>query len=181
MGQGHRKVTTNPIDRFELLRRLNGAEDHDPELARCSKLGATAGKRRGELSVRRDRLRLDRAELVVDTAINDADGIVVEKPTKTHPNPAVSLDPVTISLLREHLADMDQRAATCGVTVAEDGFVQSRPRLPNPDATRAHDPPHAPTTHGPRHPPRRVRRHHPCATQLDQHRADGRRVQPGAP
>ena len=82
--------------------------------------------RRGELSgLRRDRLRLDRGELLVDTAINDAGGTVVEKPTKTKRNRSVSLDPVTIGLLRQHLADMDQRAATCGVTVAEDGFVFS--------------------------------------------------------
>ena len=82
--------------------------------------------RRGELSgLRRNRLRLDRNELVVDTAINDAGGIVVEKSTKTKRNRCVSLDPVTIGLLRQHLADMDQRAATCGVTVAEDGFVFS--------------------------------------------------------
>ncbi|MFN0091574.1 MAG: tyrosine-type recombinase/integrase [Acidimicrobiales bacterium] len=143
-GQRHHKVPVNPVDRFELptsssapkptatpeldelLRLLNGAEDHDPELAPVLKLGATTGMRRGELSgLRRDRLRLDRRELVVDTAINDAGGIVVEKPTKTKRNRTVSLDPVTISLLRQHLADMDQRAAICAVTVPEDGFVFS--------------------------------------------------------
>ena len=143
-GKRHCKVTTNPVDRFELptsssspkptatpeldelLRLLNGADDHDPELAPVLKLGATTGMRRGELSgLRRNRLRLERGELLVDTAINDAGGIVVEKPTKTKRNRTVSLDPATISLLREHLADMDQRAATCGVTVAEDGFVFS--------------------------------------------------------
>ena len=143
-GKRHHKVTTNAVERFELptstrspkptatpeldelLRLLNGAEDHDAELAPVLKLSATTGMRRGELAgLRRDRLRLDRGELVVDTAINDAGGIVVEKPTKTNRHRTVSLDPVTISLLREHLADMDQRAATCGVAVAEDGFVFS--------------------------------------------------------
>ena len=101
-GKRHGMVTQNPVDGFELptslrsprttntpeigdlLRLLNGADEHEPLLAPVLKLGATTGIRRGELAgLRRDRLHLDRLEVVVDTAINDAGGGVVEKPTKT--------------------------------------------------------------------------------------------------
>ena len=49
----------------------------------------------------------------------------VQLGAKTKRNRTVSLDPATVGLLRQHLADMDERAATCGVTVTEDGFVFS--------------------------------------------------------
>ncbi len=143
-GKRHGKVTSNPVDGFELptsthtprhttapeldelLRLLATAEEHDELLAPVLTLGATTGLRRGELSgLRRDRLHLDRHELIVDTAINDAGGIVVEKQTKTRSSRAVSLDEATVDLLREHLAEMDARAALCGTTVASNGFVFS--------------------------------------------------------
>ena len=143
-GKRHRKVTSNPVDGFELppgahtphhttapelddlLRILATADAHDEMLAPVLKLAASTGLRRGELSgLRRDRLHLERQELIVDTAINDAGGIVVEKQTKTRSSRAVSLDGATVDLLRQHLAEMDTRAAACGATVALDGFVFS--------------------------------------------------------
>ena len=143
-GKRHRKVTSNPVDGFELppdartprhttapelddlLRLLATAAEHDEMLAPVLKLAATTGLRRGELSgLRRNRLHLDRHEFIVDTAINDAGGIVVEKHTKTRRSRAVNLDEATVELLRGHLAEMDARAAACGTSVAPDGFVFS--------------------------------------------------------
>jgi len=144
-GKRHRKVTSNPVDGFELppgthtsrhatapeldalLRLIATAAEHDEVLAPIVKLGASTGLRRGERSgLRRgDRLHLDRHEFIVDTAINDAGGIVVEKQTKTRSSRAVSLDGATVDLLRQHLAEMDARAAACGTSVASNGFVFS--------------------------------------------------------
>jgi integrase len=143
-GKRDRKVSSNPVDRFELpksvqsrkpsktpelgdlLRLLSGADEHDPCLAPVLKLGATTGMRRGELAgLRRDRLRLNGRELVVDTAVNDAGGVIVEKRTKTQRDRVVSIDDATVAMLRTHLADMDHRARLCGTTVSANAFVFS--------------------------------------------------------
>ena len=119
------RVTTAPeID--ELLRLLDAADEHDEILSPVLKLGATTGLRRGELSgLRRDRLHLDRAELTVDAAINDAGGVVVEKQTKTRSRRTVALDTATVAFLREHLKEMDDRANVLRTTVAPNAYVFS--------------------------------------------------------
>ncbi|MEZ5244588.1 MAG: tyrosine-type recombinase/integrase [Acidimicrobiales bacterium] len=143
-GRRHHKVATNPVAGFELpisskaprttatpeveelLRILDGADEHDPDIAPILKLAATTGMRRGELAgLRRDRLHLDRNELVVDTAVNDAGGTIVIKPTKTKQSRVVSLDVGTIAMLAAHRDQMNQRAAECGVQIPVDGFVFS--------------------------------------------------------
>ena len=150
-GKRHGKVTSNPLIGFEipaskhtprpttapeiedLLRLLDIADEHDEILAPVLKLGATTGLRRGELSgLRRNRLNLDRQQLTVDTAINDAGGVVVEKQTKTRSRRSVTLDSVTVDLLREHLKAMDDRAELLHTTVAPDAFVFSL----DPDCAR---------------------------------------------
>ncbi len=139
-GRRHNRVGTNPVIGFELpggtkTRRttvtpeldelvtiLNGADEHHPDLSPILNLAATTGMRRGELAgLRRDRLHLDRHELIVDTAVNDAGGVVVIKPTKTRQSRTVSLDTATIAVIRSQLAEMDERASICGAEVAPDG------------------------------------------------------------
>jgi integrase len=143
-GKRHRKVNSNPVGGFELptsthtprhttapeldelLRLLTMAAEHDEVLAPVLKLGASTGLRRGELSgLRRHRVHLDWHTLIVDTASNDAGGIVVEKQTRTRSRRAANLDDTTVDLLRQHLAEMDTRAAACGTSVVSNGFVFS--------------------------------------------------------
>ena len=118
--------TTSTPELDELLSILDGAVEHDQDLAPVLTLAATTGMRRGELAgLRRDRVRLDKGELIVDSAINDAGGIVVHKSTKTRQSRVVSLDPATVEFLRGHHVAMDKRAAEVGETIADDGFVFS--------------------------------------------------------
>ena len=122
----HVKREVIPPEVEELISLLNGANEHDIDLAPVLALAATTGMRRGELSgLRRDRLDLDRGRLRVDNAVNDAGGIVVEKSTKTHQARWLSLDPATVAMLRAHMASMDERAAACGGTLAPDCFLYS--------------------------------------------------------
>ena len=122
----HVPKETVPPELDELLRLLDGADEHDPELAPVLKLGATTGMRRGELcGLRRDRVDLDRSEITVDRAVNDAGGTVVEKATKTKKTRKVSIDPASAAMLADHLAAMDRRAAAFGAQVADDAFVFS--------------------------------------------------------
>jgi integrase len=143
-GRRHNKVAINPVAEFELpvssrapkttatpevdelLRLLDGADEHDPDIAPILRLAATTGMRRGELAgLRRDRLNLERSELVVDTAVNDAGGTVVIKPTKTKQSRAVSLDLGTVAMIAGHLQQMNERADKCGVEIPLDAFVFS--------------------------------------------------------
>ncbi|MDG2027709.1 MAG: tyrosine-type recombinase/integrase [Acidimicrobiales bacterium] len=143
-GRRHNKVAVNPVAGFELpvsskapkttatpeveelLRILDGADKHDSDIAPILKLAATTGMRRGELAgLRRDRVQLSRNELIVDTAVNDAGGTIVVKPTKTKQSRVVSLDVGTIEMLSTHLDRMSERATECGVEIPPDGFVFS--------------------------------------------------------
>jgi integrase len=144
-GRRHQKVSINPVTGFELptstkaprptvapeldelLRLLDGADEHDPDLAPVLKLAATTGMRRGELSgLRRNRLHLHGNELLVTTVVNDAGGkVTIKEATKNRRNRPVSLDQGTITMLTGHLQQMDQRASECSVEIPDDGFVFS--------------------------------------------------------
>ncbi len=115
-----------PPEVEELIALLNGAVEHTPDIAPVLSLAATTGMRRGELSgLRRSGLDLSGGRLLVERAVSDAGGVVVEKGTKTHQTRWVSLDPTTAELLVRHVEAMDDRAALAGARMAEDPFVFS--------------------------------------------------------
>ncbi|MDQ4069892.1 MAG: tyrosine-type recombinase/integrase, partial [Actinomycetota bacterium] len=121
--QSHEVV---PPEVEDLVGLLNAAADRIPDVAPVLSLAATTGMRRGELSgLRRSSLDLKGGRLLVDRAVTDAGGKVVEKGTKTHQTRWVSLDPATVELLARHLEEMDSRAALAGAEVADDAFVFS--------------------------------------------------------
>ena len=185
-GKRHRKVTSNPVDGFELptsthtprhttapeldelLRLLATADEHDELLAPVLKLAATTGLRRGELSgLRRDRLHLDRQELIVDTAINDAGGIVVEKQTKDEEQP--SSQP-----RRGHRRSTPTAPCRDGYSGSRlwnqrcPGWfrVQPRPNVQHSPAPGTAHPPHAPTAQRARPHRQQLRRHNPRTTPV---------------
>jgi integrase len=121
--QAHEVV---PPEVEELVALLNAAAERIPDVAPVLSLAATTGMRRGELSgLRRTSIDLNRARLLVERAVSDAGGRVVEKGTKTHQTRWVSLDPATVDLLARHVREMDERAAEAGAEVADDAFVFS--------------------------------------------------------
>jgi integrase len=115
-----------PPEVEELVSLLNGAAERTPDIAPVLSLAATTGMRRGELSgLRRSSLDLANARLLVERAVSDAGGQVVEKGTKTHQTRWVSLDAATVDLLTRHLQEMGERAREAGASVAADAFVFS--------------------------------------------------------
>jgi integrase len=119
-----RKTVAPEADELRLL--LSQAQAFDPEFAQVLILAATTGMRRGELSgLRRDRLLLARGELCVERSISEIEGVLEDKPTKNSQSRIIKLDPATLTFLRAHLARMDERAGSCDLTVADDGFVFS--------------------------------------------------------
>lgn len=99
MRRAGRKVTVPP-ELDELLRLLDGADEHDPDFAPVLALGATTGMRRGELcGLEQDRIGSGRCEPTVDRAGDDAGGTVAQKATKPKRIRKVSVDLTTAAVL----------------------------------------------------------------------------------
>jgi integrase len=115
-----REHTPPEVEQLSLL--LEAAVEVVPDVAPLLTLGAVTGMRRGELvTVRRSRVRVDQGQLVVDAA---SDGKRV-KPTKTRKERTVAIDSATVQMLQRHCAQMDERAALCGLEIGPDAFVFS--------------------------------------------------------
>ena len=90
-------------------------------------LAMTTGARRGELcALRWDHLDLDGAVLIIRSSIAQDGSRTWEKDTKTHQQRRITLDPMTVALLRAYRQHCEQDAATVGVPIARDGRVFSR-------------------------------------------------------
>ncbi|MDP9441089.1 MAG: tyrosine-type recombinase/integrase [Actinomycetota bacterium] len=109
-----------PPEVAELSLLLHEAVEVAPEIAPLLVLGAVTGMRRGELvGLRRSRIRWDERRLVVDTAMS---GKRV-KSTKTRKERSLFLDDATITMLRRHCDEVDERAQLVGATLDPDPFV----------------------------------------------------------
>jgi hypothetical protein len=115
-----REHTPPEVEQLSLF--LATAVEVVPDIAPLLTLGAVTGMRRGELvTVRRSRVRHEQGQLVVDAA---SDGKRV-KPTKTRKERTVAVDAATVQMLQRHCAQMDERAALCGLEIGPDAFVFS--------------------------------------------------------
>jgi integrase len=118
----HVATEHTPPEVEQLCRYLSTAVEVVPDVAPVLALGAVTGMRRGELmGIRRSRLFPADGRVRVDVA---TDGKKV-KATKTRRERDVSVDTETMAMLLRHCAQMDERAALCGVQVAPDAFVFS--------------------------------------------------------
>ncbi|WP_344314829.1 tyrosine-type recombinase/integrase [Fodinicola feengrottensis] len=106
---------------------LDGGGHEDPDFGTYVWLAMISGARRGELcAVRRKNIDLDRGVLVLRRAVaKDENDELYIKDTKTHQRRHIVLDAVTVDILREHLARLDERADQLKVAVSPEAFVFS--------------------------------------------------------
>jgi len=116
-----------PPEPVEVTRIIHAARETNPALAVALRLAAATGMRRGEVvALRWSAIDLDRAVLTVRRGIvEDDEGNLVEKSTKTHAVRRLALDVGTVDILREHRTSVEKVAAELGVKLARDSFVFS--------------------------------------------------------
>ena len=122
-----------PPSPAELGRLLDAAAEDDLEFWTYLRLAASSGARRSQVcGLRWSDLDLDVGMATFARAVVDGlDGLVV-KDGKTHRAYVVALDSDTVEVLRRHRDASRERAAVCGVSLADRGFVFSF----DPDGTR---------------------------------------------
>ena len=120
----HEVTPPNPVDVARLIALAN---ETNPSLGCFLRLAATSGARRGELcALRWKHVDLDGAVLLVERSIvEDRNGELVEKDTKTHAARRLRLDAGTVGRLRQHRADSERLAPGLQRIVNVDDFVFS--------------------------------------------------------
>jgi integrase len=102
-----------------------GRKTH-PDMALYLWLAAITGARRGELCALQVRdLDLDNSVLHLAFNYIVVDGRRVRKDTKTHQDRYLAIDPVTCTMLREHLEAIRAELAAVGAELPEDAYVFS--------------------------------------------------------
>ena len=110
----------------EVARVFRSATETNPDLAAFIVLAASTGARRGELAALRWRdVNFEKSMLSIERGLVIADDQLVEQSTKTHQSRSVSLDAVTLGLLREHRTLMEGIAREHQVALSEDAFILS--------------------------------------------------------
>jgi integrase len=116
-------AATPPGDVAKVI--AEGRKTH-PEMALYLWLVAITGARRGELCAMQVRdLDLDNGVIHVGFNCTVVDGRRVRKDTKTHQDRYLAIDPVTCTMLREHLEAVRAELATVGLELPEDAYVFS--------------------------------------------------------
>jgi integrase len=89
-------------------------------------LAMTTGARRGELcALRRRHVDLDGAVLIIEMSVGGRRSATRQKDTKTHQMRRIALDTETVEILREHIANQDDRVRQLGVKTPRDPFLFS--------------------------------------------------------
>ena len=117
----------NPPDPAEAALLLDTALDEDPDFGAFLWLAMVTGARRGELCpIRWSDIGPDEQDLLVARAYVTRQGQKVIKDTKTHQRRRLSLDAVTVGILKELQGRRRTAAETAGVDFLEDGYVFTR-------------------------------------------------------
>jgi integrase len=97
---------------------------NDPEFAVFLQLSSVSGARRSELlALRWSDIGFELGTMTICRAIVAGPAGVVVKDTKTHSARRVALDSRTVDVLRRYRRYLDDRAADCGATLADDCLV----------------------------------------------------------
>jgi integrase len=121
-----RQAKVNVPTAVQVRAILTAADRRDPILGRMLMLAALTGARRGEVcALRWSDVDLDAGLLTIAHSILDLPSRVELKDTKSHAERVLALDPAGVAMLTLHRRDIDERAATCGIGVLQDGFVFS--------------------------------------------------------
>jgi integrase len=113
-------------DAGEAIRLLAAAQEHSRVMAVITWLALVTGARRGELCALRWR-DIDEHEgyLLISGTYAAPDGQRQIKPTRTHRNNRLALDPETLELLAEYKVNCRHGALGAGGALDEDGFIFS--------------------------------------------------------
>jgi integrase len=99
----------------------------DSDLGRVLMVSAALGVRRGELcGLRWSDVDWSRGTISVSRAVLDTDGHIYLDTPKSHQARTLSLDANTVALLREHRANVEERATWAGTTLVRDAYLFSR-------------------------------------------------------
>jgi integrase len=121
------KADISPPSPEQVLELIQKAHERDPELGNFLHIAASTGARRGEVcAIRWSNLDVKKKTLVIERAIIDMTGEVIEKDTKTHANRRMQLDPDTFAVFENQRSIAQDRAAQVGMKIAANAYVFSR-------------------------------------------------------
>jgi integrase len=115
-----------PPDPTQVAQLIDRAASIDPRLGRFLHIATATGARRGELCALRWR-HLDHvlATLIVESAIIEVEGGLLEKDTKTHASRRIAIDPGTMAIFAAQRAYADGLADFVGAELTDDAYIFS--------------------------------------------------------
>jgi len=121
------RSSINAPELVQLVTLLEMAKERDPDMGAFLHLAVATGARRGELcAIRWSSLDLDAGRVTISHAVVMGPGdLPVIKGTKTGGVRTVSLDPLTVSVLKEQRIRCIERAMTCRGSITPESFVFS--------------------------------------------------------
>lgn len=120
------KTDLTPPDPGQVADLILRSSEWRPEFGHFLHIAASTGARRGEIcALRWNNLNLESGTLAIERAIIEVKGGIFEKDTKTHASRRIKLDPVTLEVFEDQHYLMSSRAASVGMSIANDSFIFS--------------------------------------------------------
>ena len=108
----------------QVLDLLDAAYEEDPAFGVFLWVTSATGCRRGEMcALRWSDIDLDTRQVSIRRSIQQVDGTLREKDTKTRQSRRLALDEATVALLRQHRLRQREQALALGVRLADDALL----------------------------------------------------------